>query len=145
MKEFFGNTSLTKNVISVGNLQSATSRTSDEQFIHSRLKYGLNKVTYTSGDNDTLYYGPFRIVESGKKLSGNVLADHGRMVTAYPTGMPITIHPLPEAKLLNNTAGGFDGEKVSISLMSPAREVPVYCCCMVKGTRVSKMPNPHGR
>lgn len=115
VKEFFGSTSLTKDVISAGNLQSSTSRTSDEQFIHSRLKYGLNKVTYTSGDNDTIYYGPFRIVESSKKLAGNVLAEHGRMVTAYPVGMPTAIHPLPEAKLLNNTAGGFDGEKVSIS------------------------------
>lgn len=37
------------------------------------------------------------------------------MVNAYPIGMPITINPLSEAKMLNNTAGGFDGEKVSIS------------------------------
>ena len=114
VKEFFAGSTLSKQVISDGD-QLSVVKSSDSPYIHSKLKYGLNKVTYVSGDGDALFYGFFSIIESNKEASGNVLKDSGKIVRTYAQSTGVFIDPLQETSRLSNTAGVFTGEKISIS------------------------------
>ncbi|CAI3796068.1 GDSL-type esterase/lipase family protein [Rheinheimera sp. MM224] len=118
VKEFFNGSVLSKNIISAGGSLPTSGinyRRSDEPFIHSKLKYGLNKVTYVSGDAATLFYAGFKIVESEMVLPGNVLAGVGRFAKSFVVADGHSIKNIPAKSDLSNTAGCFDGEKVSIS------------------------------
>ncbi|GAB3215053.1 GDSL-type esterase/lipase family protein [Pseudaeromonas pectinilytica] len=116
VKELFGSAVTSKALISPGFKNTSGYQRSDEQFIHSRLKYGLNKVTYRSGDSATLFYGSFKIVDTGNKLTScNALKETGGISRSFKkdTGMQVV---LPQrAYRLSNAVGGFAGERVSIS------------------------------
>lgn len=117
VKDMFDGTNLEKTIISVGGSPSpAAYRRSDEQFIHSKLKLGLNKVTYKSGDATAMFYGGFKIVESSKVINSNAMVNYGRFVKSYVgTGTARFVDLMPKAENLANTAGVFDGETLSIS------------------------------
>jgi lysophospholipase L1-like esterase len=116
-KELFSNSSTEKSVISTGGAAApAAYRRSDEQFIHSKLKYGLNKVTYKSGDAAAIFYGNFKIVESSKVIPQNAMLEAGRFVRSYSgSGTTRKIEVMPKSARLANTAGCFDGETLSVS------------------------------
>lgn len=116
VKELFGSNVTSKSVISPGFKNTSGYQRSDEQFIHSRLKYGLNKITYRSGDSTALFYGSFKIVDVGNKLSSsNALKETGEVskIFAKNTGIQFVL-PI-RAEGLSNTVGGFGGERVSVS------------------------------
>ena len=116
VKEYFDLTTDSKDIISTG-IQTfgASSRFSDVQYIHSKLKYGLNKVTYKTGNSDRLFYGGFKISESMPDIPGNALAFSGPISRQFSATSGISVEAIGEQPLLVNTVGGFDGDTVSVS------------------------------
>lgn len=116
VKELFGSVVTSKSVISPGFKNTSGYQRSDEQFIHSRLKYGLNKITYRSGNSAALFFGSFKLVDVGNKLgSSNALKETGVISRVFKkdTGGQFVL-PLRAAKL-SNTVGCFNGERISVS------------------------------
>lgn len=124
-KDFITGNEVSKDIISVGGFNSSYRR-SDEQFIHSRLKYGLNKIKYRSGDSSALFYGSWKIVESTGitpwksvdsilSLPTNALTGYSRFRRGYSANSGVHVTPIGELPELCNTVGCFDGGTVSIS------------------------------
>lgn len=114
VKDYISLNTTSKDLISTGGINSDFRR-SDEHFIHSKLKYGLNKITYRAGDSSTLFYGPFKIVDSISTIGENVLRDTGIIRRGYSASSGIHADPIGEMSEGINTVGVFDGETVSIS------------------------------
>lgn len=127
VKEMFVGDASTKAIISVGFKNTSGYQRSDEQFIHSRLKYGLSKVTYRSGDATTMFYGSFKIVDAGSKLtSSNVLKDTGVISKLFSVDTGAQFILPNRGNDLCNVVGGFAGDRVSISFdVSCARNTGV--------------------
>ena len=116
--EFFslspGETS--KTIISTSSdIHTDGKRCSDQHYIHSRLKFGLNKVVYKSGDSSKLFFGGFQITEGSLGTTSNVLHDYGRFGKTIAGSTGVYIETLPESSYMRNIAGVFDGEILSIS------------------------------
>lgn len=116
VKELFGSNVTSKSVISPGFKNTSGYQRSDEQFIHSRLKYGLNKITYRSGNSAALFFGSFKLVDVGNKLSSsNALKETGVVSRLFKKDSGAQFVLPQRADGLSNAAGCFNGEKISIS------------------------------
>lgn len=114
VKEYFSGAETVKNLSTAGVITPY--RRSDEQFVFGRLRYGLNKVVYRSGNSASLFYGSFKLVESFAKIPSNALLYTGPLGLTFTKGTGIKFLAPIRAPYLSNVAGcGFAGSKISIS------------------------------
>jgi len=86
----------------------------DQYFILGKLDYGLNKITYTSGDSGMAKVGFFSVFESEKTLPQNALSESGKQYYRFTQNEGNKIYFAEENSNLSNVSSYMTGGSAEI-------------------------------